>query len=184
MERTDIHIGQLIKTVFRSLHKDKDVRWLAEHLNCDRSNVYLIFKRNNIDIQLLSKIGNVLGYDFFLHLSEAGGQIHRFHGGRNEDESRNFELIGQRAVNCNNGIDSVRFIAGLWKKGDMGLPRNPERAFKFYKVGADCGDAECLFNCGEMYELGIGTMRDHHKAIEFYAKAAQKGHAQAEQKLR
>ena len=49
--------------------KDCTVAWLAEQIHCERANVYRIFKRDNIDIQLLKKISIVLGHDFFGDIS-------------------------------------------------------------------------------------------------------------------
>jgi len=40
----------------------------AKAIHNERSNVYDIFKRDNIDIKLLKKIGQVLKYDFFQDL--------------------------------------------------------------------------------------------------------------------
>lgn len=41
----------------------------AEKLNCTRPNVYKIFAKKNIDIELLWHISQVLKYDFFADLS-------------------------------------------------------------------------------------------------------------------
>lgn len=64
------HIGNRIKTVL--LEQGHNACWLAERIPCERSNVYHIFKRNNIGIDLLFKISMVLGHDFF---SELSGQL-------------------------------------------------------------------------------------------------------------
>ncbi len=41
----------------------------AEKLNCTRPNVYKIFAKKNIDIELLWHISQVLKHDFFADLS-------------------------------------------------------------------------------------------------------------------
>lgn len=66
-----MHIGQRVKEIFCQLPKDKSVMWLASRLHCDRRNVYRIFNRDNIDIQLLNQLSVVLEHDFFLDLSNA-----------------------------------------------------------------------------------------------------------------
>jgi hypothetical protein len=63
-----IHIGQEIKA---ELHRqERTVAWFARHLYCDRRNVYNIFKKESIDIQLLLRISNILNTDFFTLLSQ------------------------------------------------------------------------------------------------------------------
>ena len=59
----EIHIGHLIKEVFD--RQGRRATWLAAELNCNRSNVYSIFQRDNIDAQMLIKISRVLGHNFF-----------------------------------------------------------------------------------------------------------------------
>ncbi len=44
--------------------------WLAKKINCDRTNVYKIFRRASIDTALLLRISAVLEYDFFSDLSK------------------------------------------------------------------------------------------------------------------
>lgn len=58
-----IHIGHLIKTEFD--RQGRRAMWLAAELNCNRSNVYSIFQRENIDIAMLIKISKVLQHNFF-----------------------------------------------------------------------------------------------------------------------
>ena len=58
----EIHIGQLIKDEFD--RQGRRATWLAAELNCNRSNVYSIFQRDNIDIAMLIKISRVLGHNF------------------------------------------------------------------------------------------------------------------------
>ena len=62
-------IGQRIKEVFESMPKSCTVSWFAARLHCDRRNIYRIFAKDNIDIQLLGRISEVLDHDFFADLS-------------------------------------------------------------------------------------------------------------------
>ncbi len=61
-------IGQLIEERVRM--QKMDVIEFAELIGRTRANVYDIFKRENIDIALLKRIGKVLEYDFFQDLLE------------------------------------------------------------------------------------------------------------------
>ena len=69
-------IGERIKEVFNSLPKNCTINWFASQLHCDRRNVYRIFTKDNIDIQLLRRICEVLRHDFFADLSDSITQKH------------------------------------------------------------------------------------------------------------
>lgn len=62
MQDEEIHIGQLVKSVFDSSHLS--VSELARQLHCDRSNVYSIFQRRSVDVELLAKLSKILHYNF------------------------------------------------------------------------------------------------------------------------
>ena len=70
-----IHIGELIE---EELHRqERSVTWFAKKLCCDRTNVYKIFKKQNIDTDLLLRISQILNKDFFLTYSQSfNEQIH------------------------------------------------------------------------------------------------------------
>lgn len=57
------HIGHRIKAVFDQ--KDLSVSEFARQIHCERTNVYTIFNRPSIDIDLLARISKVLEYNFF-----------------------------------------------------------------------------------------------------------------------
>ena len=61
-------IGQIIEERLRA--QNVNVTEFAKRLHTRRENVYSIFKRENIDIELLKKIGHLLNYDFFQDLLE------------------------------------------------------------------------------------------------------------------
>ncbi len=65
---TSIHIGKLIKQVIEA--KGIKVSWLAKMLCCSRSNIYKIYAKENIDVELLIRISRLLDHDFFLDISE------------------------------------------------------------------------------------------------------------------
>ena len=49
--------------------KNCTINWFAAQLHCDRRNIYRIFAKDNIDIQLLGRISEILSHDFFADLS-------------------------------------------------------------------------------------------------------------------
>ncbi|MBO5296726.1 MAG: helix-turn-helix transcriptional regulator [Candidatus Homeothermus sp.] len=64
-----MHIGLHIK---QKLKEDgHSVTWFASKICCSRANVYKIFEKENIDIDLLKRICNVLNHDFFKDLSDS-----------------------------------------------------------------------------------------------------------------
>ena len=69
---TMIHIGELIE---EELHRqERSVTWFAKKLCCDRTNAYKIFKKQNIDTDLLLRISQILDKDFFTTYSQALSQ--------------------------------------------------------------------------------------------------------------
>jgi plasmid maintenance system antidote protein VapI len=66
--REEIHIGQMIRD--RLKEKGNTVSWLAREINCSRINVYKIFLKENIDVELLMRISLTLRYNFFTHYAE------------------------------------------------------------------------------------------------------------------
>ncbi|HIZ31983.1 MAG TPA: hypothetical protein H9814_00320 [Candidatus Bacteroides merdigallinarum] len=62
-----IHTGLLIRDALRE--QGHTVSWFAAQLCCTRSNVYKIFRKANIDVELLWRISLVLDHNFFRELS-------------------------------------------------------------------------------------------------------------------
>lgn len=65
---TEVHIGKLIKQQMDE--QGRRAVWLAKQLNCDRSNIYKIYRCKTIDANRLLKISQILQYDFFQHYSQ------------------------------------------------------------------------------------------------------------------
>ncbi len=66
-----MHIGLLIKTYFESLPRSYTVSRLAGQLNCNRRNIYDIFGRPTVDVELLWRISKALDHNFFEDLSRS-----------------------------------------------------------------------------------------------------------------
>lgn len=60
---SDIYIGALIETELR--RQERTTVWFARKLGCNRTNAYKIFKRQSIDTALLTRISEILHYNFF-----------------------------------------------------------------------------------------------------------------------
>lgn len=61
-------IGDLINEEVR--RKGMPVTKFAKEINCQRNNVYDIFNRSNMDIDLLKRISKVLGVNFFQKIGD------------------------------------------------------------------------------------------------------------------
>ena len=58
----DIHLGTIVKQKMKE--RKISINEFAEAIHCDRTNVYNIFKRKSMDIQMIVRISNALNYDF------------------------------------------------------------------------------------------------------------------------
>lgn len=65
---TEFHIGQFIQKKLRD--DERSVTWLAQKLNCSRTNIYLIFKKKRLDSEILMRLSLAMKFDFFMLLSE------------------------------------------------------------------------------------------------------------------
>lgn len=63
-----IHAGELIK--HKLIEKGKTVTWFAEKMCCTRTHVYKIFRKKNIDIELLWRASCILECNLFSLYSE------------------------------------------------------------------------------------------------------------------
>jgi hypothetical protein len=63
-----IHIGHRIHEEIKN--QGRTITWFAQHICCTRENAYDIFKCSNIDTELLTRISDVLGHNFFQDLAE------------------------------------------------------------------------------------------------------------------
>jgi uncharacterized protein len=65
----------------------------------------------------------------------------------------------------------------------MGLSIDLEKAFALYISAANAGHTSSCHSTAICYEVGIGTIRDPQKAIQFYRKAASLGDVASMYKL-
>jgi len=65
--KDEIHIGKMISDKMEE--EGRSVQWLAEKLSCNRSNIYKIYEKSNMDIIQLLHISRILHHDFFSDIS-------------------------------------------------------------------------------------------------------------------
>ncbi len=63
-----VHIGNIIRQELAN--QRRSVSWLAEQLYTDRTNMYRILKKENLDTALLRRISLCLQHDFFKYYSD------------------------------------------------------------------------------------------------------------------
>lgn len=63
-----LHIGSIIEQELR--RQRRSVSWFAKELCCDRTNVYKLFKKEEVDTRLLYRISVILSHDFFKYYTE------------------------------------------------------------------------------------------------------------------
>ncbi len=63
-----MNIGERIREIMRQKHRS--VVWIAKQINCERTNVYNIFVRKDINTNLLRQFCIILDHDFFKELSQ------------------------------------------------------------------------------------------------------------------
>jgi len=68
----EICIGERIKEIFDK--KEMRISQFAALLHCDRANVYNIFRRKKIDIDLLLEISDILNHNFIEEICAKHGK--------------------------------------------------------------------------------------------------------------
>lgn len=63
-----VHAGQIIRDALRE--KGKTVTWFASEMCCTRTNAHKIFRKQNLDIDILWRASLVLNCDLFEKISE------------------------------------------------------------------------------------------------------------------
>ncbi len=66
-----LHIGRLVKSVFDA--SGMTVSEFARRINCERTNVYKIFDRRTIDVEMLVRISEILNHNFLTDVIEHHG---------------------------------------------------------------------------------------------------------------
>jgi cell division septation protein DedD len=94
-------------------------------------------------------------------------------------------MLGQRTIQA--GLLAMAMTSAAWaqsnpvKDGVDAYQRGDYKtAIKDWEGPAAKGDADAQFNLGQAYRLGKGVPADKAKAEEWYRKAAEQGHFQAE----
>ena len=91
--------------------------------------------------------------------------------------------IEKLIIKANKGnIKAIKDLADKYYFGDKKkaqstaiLPKDANKAFEWWKIGADMGDEECLTNLGYCYHIGDGVKQNNLEAKNCWDQAAKKG---------
>jgi TPR repeat protein len=92
-----------------------------------------------------------------------------------EDTDKAIQLY-EAALNSGN-VYAAQMLGSLFEDGneEKGIPANPEKAFRYYKRGADLGCPKSLGSLAHCYYWGTGTPEDNNKAFSCGIQAAKQG---------
>ena len=70
-------------------------------------------------------------------------------------------------------------VLGKMYGNGLGTDKDDEKAFQWYKKGAEAGDAEAMYRTGACYYSGYGVAEDEDEAVKWCKKGAENGNADA-----
>ncbi|RIB02444.1 HCP-like protein [Gigaspora rosea] len=79
--------------------------------------------------------------------------------------------------------DAQFYLADCYGSGSLGLQQDLEKAFNLYEQASKSRHPAATYRTAVCYEVGGGTKRDPHRAVQFYRKAAALGDTAAMYKL-
>lgn len=71
--------------------------------------------------------------------------------------------------------ESLQKIAYIYKKGLLGVSKNPKESFKWYLLLAESGDKDAAFHVAYSYARGNGVNKNFEEAVKWYKVAADGG---------
>eukprot|EP00978_Attheya_sp_CCMP212_P029488 scaffold104902_cov50-Attheya_sp.AAC.1 len=91
------------------------------------------------------------------------------------------ELLVQLNKRVDSNDDAVAMVnlAGAYKNGALGLPRDPNKAFELYQRASALGYHSAHSCLAEFYEAGLVVVQDQGKYKELLVKAAEGGNLRA-----
>lgn len=77
----------------------------------------------------------------------------------------------------------AQYNLGVMYANGLGVPRDADKAARWFHAAAKAGDARAQYNLGNMYAQGQGVPMNLSRAAHWYAKAAEQGLADAQYNL-
>ncbi len=140
-------------------HKVRALSYLRSILPSDRETYNKILN-STIDNALNSTLSELVSYSYL-------------------NGSSTYEYINKLAtIASESNSDAMRRLGNYYYDG-IGVEKDLEKAFMWYRRGAKFGDMSCVSRLGEMFRDGKGTPADLTEAIRNYLIAARLGNAGA-----
>ncbi len=107
----------------------------------------------------------------------------------NKDYKTALELL---QIEAQRNQVKAAYLLGIMYRDGLGVPRDPERALKWFTEAAESnwiravdklGSPEAQYEAGIMYRDGIGTEKDLNKAADWFEQAAGQGHSLSQEAL-
>ncbi|HEX4348442.1 MAG TPA: tetratricopeptide repeat protein [Vicinamibacterales bacterium] len=81
---------------------------------------------------------------------------------------------------ANGGDPDAEYTVGrMYQNGLAGVQRDAAQARFWYERGASHGQLEAMRNLASLYEGGSGGPQDFKRALEYFRRAAERGHARS-----
>ena len=119
-----------------------------------------------------------------LRTQAAGGDVkaqfdlaHRYRDGKGVPKDDAEAMKWAHRAADSGSADAMDFVGSAYLRGSV-VKRNPEIAIAYFKAAAD-QSAAAAFNLGQCYFGAQGTEQDIPKALEYWKKAADRGHGRA-----
>ena len=101
--------------------------------------------------------------------------------GASKNEAKALELYKKSA--SQGWHEAQCMLAGIYRYGLLGISQDIDKAFILYSKLANQGNPRAQNNLAEMYENGLGVLKDGTKAINLYKKASARGLPAAQRNL-
>jgi TPR repeat protein len=92
------------------------------------------------------------------------------------------ELVAslEKHLNSERAAKADEFVGEVFDVGQLGVPKDEAEALKWYRKGADLGNADAQLGLGDLYRWGRGVPRDYEQALTWFKRAAAHGNGDAE----
>ena len=121
-----------------------------------------------------------------MECQDRGVQINSIHSLLDNDERQFIERYREllkRAAETGTSFDEFYYGLSLYTLGCDNGGNYSDEMITFYQKAAQQGNPSACSGLGSRYESGQGVPQDYQKAIEWYQKAADKGHRDAMQRI-
>ncbi|KAG8579430.1 hypothetical protein GDO81_010884 [Engystomops pustulosus] len=121
----------------------------------------------------------------FYHLASRGGhqqakyRYARYLLGAKPDNTETAVQMLEEAAEA--GVKEAQAYLGVFYSKES--HSDPQKAATYFRLAAENGDVQSLYNLGVCYERGFGVPASRQEAVKHYERAAKSGHEASQQKL-